>query len=53
MDDALAAVVQPGVITEVLQNAVEDLGLFYPPDPASKGSCAIGGNVAEVYKLGQ
>jgi glycolate oxidase len=35
------------VITEVLQDAVEEVGLFYPPDPASKGSCAIGGNVAE------
>ncbi|HBP21414.1 MAG TPA: FAD-binding oxidoreductase, partial [Planctomycetes bacterium] len=43
----LAAVVQPGVITQVLQEAVEDVGLFYPPDPASRGSCAIGGNVAE------
>jgi glycolate oxidase len=41
------AVVQPGVITEVLQDAVEALGLFYPPDPASRGSCTIGGNLAE------
>jgi len=38
---------EPGVITEVLQNAVIEKGLFYPPDPASKGSCFIGGNVAE------
>lgn len=38
---------EPGVITEVLQNAVRELGLYYPPDPASKGSCFIGGNVAE------
>jgi glycolate oxidase len=37
---------QPGVITEVLQNSVEENGLFYPPDPASKGWCFIGGNVA-------
>ncbi|MEK7691023.1 MAG: FAD-linked oxidase C-terminal domain-containing protein, partial [Bdellovibrionota bacterium] len=43
----LAAVVEPGVITEVFQNAVEARGLFYPPDPASKGSCLLGGNVAE------
>ncbi|RMG13316.1 MAG: FAD-binding protein [Planctomycetota bacterium] len=43
----LFAVVQPGVITQTLQDAVEEFGLFYPPDPASKGSCAIGGNVAE------
>jgi glycolate oxidase len=38
---------EPGVITEVLQNELRQLGLFYPPDPASKGSCFIGGNVAE------
>ena len=38
---------EPGVITQVLQDAVRDKGLFYPPDPASKGSCFIGGNVAE------
>lgn len=39
--------VEPGVITQVLQEAVKEKGLFYPPDPASKGSCFIGGNVAE------
>lgn len=39
--------VQPGVITQVLQDAVATKGLFYPPDPASKGSCFIGGNIAE------
>lgn len=38
---------EPGVITEKLQNAVKAKGLFYPPDPASKGSCFIGGNIAE------
>ncbi|HEY6977371.1 MAG TPA: FAD-linked oxidase C-terminal domain-containing protein [Chitinophagaceae bacterium] len=38
---------EPGVITEVLQNAVKEKGLFYPPDPASRGSCFIGGNIAE------
>jgi glycolate oxidase len=38
---------EPGVITQVLQNAVKEKGLFYPPDPASKGSCYIGGNVSE------
>ncbi len=38
---------EPGVITEVLQNAVQEKGLYYPVDPASKGSCFIGGNVAE------
>jgi len=40
-------ITEPGVITEVLQNTVKEKGLFYPPDPASKGSCFIGGNVAE------
>lgn len=39
--------VEPGVITQVLQEAVKDKGLFYPPDPASKGSCFIGGNISE------
>ena len=43
----LQATVEPGVINEVFQNAVKEVGLFYPPDPASKGSCFLGGNVAE------
>ncbi len=43
----LVAVVEPGVITQVLQEAVEKVGLYYPPDPASRGSCTLGGNVAE------
>ena len=43
----LQATIEPGVITEVFQNAVQEKGLFYPPDPASKGSCFIGGNLAE------
>jgi len=43
----LQVITEPGVITEVLQNAVKELGLFYPPDPSSKGSCFIGGNIAE------
>lgn len=38
---------EPAVITEALQQAVREKGLFYPPDPASKGSCFIGGNIAE------
>ena len=38
---------EPGVVTEALQNAVKAKGLFYPPDPASRGSCFIGGNIAE------
>jgi len=43
----LQATVEAGVITQVFQEAVEAKGLFYPPDPASKGSCFIGGNLAE------
>ena len=43
----LMVVTQPGVITGVLQKAVEEKGLFYPPDPASLDSCFIGGNIAE------
>src|SRR6478609_6356925 len=38
---------EPGVITEVLQMTVKEKGLFYPPDPASRGSCFIGGNISE------
>ncbi len=40
------AVVQPGVITQQLQEKVESQGLFYPPDPASRADCSIGGNIA-------
>ena len=42
----LTATVQPGVVTGKLQNEVEKLGLFYPPDPGSSSVCTIGGNVA-------
>lgn len=40
------ATVEPGVINEAFQKTVMEYGLFYPPDPASKGSCFLGGNVA-------
>lgn len=43
----LQVVTQPGVITEVLQREVAAKGLFYPVDPSSRGSCFIGGNIAE------
>ena len=43
----LQVTVEPGVITQVLQEAVAVKGLYYPPDPASRGSCTIGGNLAE------
>ncbi|MBS0029504.1 FAD-binding oxidoreductase [Chitinophaga sp. 22321] len=43
----LQVITEPGVITEELQNAVKERGLFYPPDPSSRGTCFIGGNIAE------
>ena len=43
----LQVTAEPGVVTETLQNAVKERGLFYPPDPSSRGSCFIGGNIAE------
>jgi glycolate oxidase len=43
----LVAKVEPGVITAELQRAVEEVNLFYPPDPASTHISTIGGNVAE------
>lgn len=43
----LQATLEPGVITQVFQEAVIEKGLFYPPDPSSKGSCFLGGNLAE------
>jgi len=52
------AEVEPGVVTEHLQQEVEKKGLFYPPDPASLKTSTIGGNVGEnagglrCYKYG-
>lgn len=46
-EDNHQVVVQPGVITQVLQEEVAKKGLYYAPDPASRGSCFIGGNLAE------
>lgn len=46
-EENLVAVVQPGVVTEAFQQAVEKVGLFYPPDPASLKFSTLGGNVAE------
>ena len=43
----MLAVVQPGVINKDLQRHVEELGLFYPPDPASEEYSTLGGNVSE------
>ncbi|MFT4680254.1 MAG: glycolate oxidase [Granulosicoccus sp.] len=48
IDEAnLQATVEPGVITEVFQETVKQKGLFYPPDPSSRGTCFLGGNLAE------
>lgn len=43
---SLQVTTEPGVVTEALQNMLQDKGLYYPPDPSSRGSCFIGGNVA-------
>ncbi|HFU74566.1 MAG TPA: FAD-binding protein, partial [Helicobacteraceae bacterium] len=43
----MVAIVQPGVINMDLQKAVEEVGLFYPPDPASQDYSTLGGNVSE------
>ena len=43
----MVAIVQPGVINKDLQRHVEELGLFYPPDPASEEYSTLGGNVSE------
>lgn len=46
-EDNLMVTVEPGVINGDMQRAVEAVGLFYPPDPASMDSCSMGGNIAE------
>lgn len=46
-EEDFIAVVEPGVVTGEFQKAVEERGLFYPPDPASRQFCTLGGNVAE------
>jgi len=46
-DRNFQAIVEPGVITQIFQEELERRGLFYPPDPASRGSCHLGGNLAE------
>jgi glycolate oxidase len=46
-DKNLQVTVEPGVITQVLQEEVAKQGLYYAPDPSSRGSCFIGGNLAE------
>ncbi|RXJ91931.1 glycolate oxidase subunit GlcD [Malaciobacter molluscorum] len=43
----MVGVVQPGLINMEFQKAVEEVGLFYPPDPASEQYSTLGGNVSE------
>ncbi len=45
--DDLYAVCQPGITTYALQQAVEEKGLMFAPDPASYKDSFIGGNIAE------
>jgi len=42
----LQGTVEPGVINYIFQEEVKKHNLFYPPDPASWGSCSLGGNIA-------
>jgi glycolate oxidase len=46
-ENNLQAIVQPGVVTSELQEQAAKFGLFYPPDPQSKDTCTLGGNLAE------
>ncbi|MDM5307685.1 glycolate oxidase subunit GlcD [Peribacillus frigoritolerans] len=46
-EENLTATVQPGLITLDLISAVEEKGLFYPPDPSSMKISTIGGNINE------
>ncbi|WP_372462940.1 FAD-binding oxidoreductase [Streptomyces parvulus] len=39
------AVVEPGVVNAALSRAVNEHGLYYPPDPSSWEMCTIGGNI--------
>ncbi len=50
--------VECGVVNQELQDYLEPLGYFYPPDPASLKSSTLGGNISEnaggprAYKYG-
>lgn len=45
--DNLVVVVEPGVVTNAINEAIKDDGLFYAGYPMSVETCFIGGNVAE------
>jgi glycolate oxidase len=44
--DNECAVVEAGVITQEISDAVAEFGYFYAPDPSSQSTSTIGGNVA-------
>lgn len=46
-EENLTITVEPGVITQTINEVVEASGLFYPPDPSSMSISTIGGNVSE------
>jgi glycolate oxidase subunit GlcD len=46
-EDSRLAIVEPGMVNQVLQQRLAPLGLFYPPDPASHAVSTLGGNIAE------
>nr|BFD84562.1 FAD-linked oxidase C-terminal domain-containing protein [Streptomyces sp. Xyl84] len=39
------AILEPGVVNAALSRAVNEHGLYYPPDPSSWEMCTIGGNI--------
>lgn len=43
----MTAIVEPGVVLGDLQKQVENLGLFYPPDPSNLAVSTIGGSIAQ------
>jgi glycolate oxidase len=46
-EDNQMVVVEPGIITGILEKELSKYNLFFPPDPVSLDSCTIGGNIAE------
>jgi glycolate oxidase len=46
-EENLVVVVEPGVVTNDINEAVQGYGLFYAGYPMSVESCFVGGNVAE------
>ena len=44
--DNRMAIIEPGVLNQVLQDAIKPVGFFWPPDPSSAAYCSVGGNLA-------